>query len=309
MSAPDIQARPHRRCPRPPLGPGPHRLVPVPLGRPATAEHGRRLRHVAPLRRPDLFDRVHGLERREAGQRRRRHRTALDRRDPRTRPASGRRGPSRCDHRRPAPADSVAQAVAMVDEQMAAPRFRGVRPMGASEGSLPPADVLRALQDRGLLFEVMTHPDQLVATAKGLEQHGDLVVVIEHAGWPRNGSDDERALWAAGHRRPCGPWRQRAVQAVRPGHAAGIDGRRRPALRGSSTRSTRSASTAACSRATFPSTGCTAPSTSSTPPTRPSPRASATRPATSCSPPTPSASTAASNYDAGSTWSAPSNTA
>lgn len=96
------------------------------------------------------------------------------------------------------PADSVAQAVAMVDEQMAATRLRGVRPMGVSEASLPPADVLHALQDRGLLYEVMTHPDQLTATARGLEQHGDLVVIIEHAGWPRNGSDDERALWAAG---------------------------------------------------------------------------------------------------------------
>ncbi|WAC90126.1 amidohydrolase family protein [Mycobacterium sp. Aquia_213] len=96
------------------------------------------------------------------------------------------------------PAETVAQAVAAVDEQLAAPRLRGVRPMGVSEASLPPGDVLCALQERGLLYEVMTHPDQLVATAKGLEQHGDLVVVVEHAGWPRNGSDEERALWAEG---------------------------------------------------------------------------------------------------------------
>jgi L-fuconolactonase len=96
------------------------------------------------------------------------------------------------------PAPSVAEAVAMIDKQLAAPRLRGVRPMGVSEASLPPTEVLRALAERGLLYEVMTHPDQLVATAKGLEDHGDLVVVIEHAGWPRNDSDAERALWREG---------------------------------------------------------------------------------------------------------------
>ncbi len=96
------------------------------------------------------------------------------------------------------PTDSVAEAVAALDAQMAAPRFRGVRPMGSLEGPLPSAEVLRALQERDLVFEVMTHPDQLLATAKGLEHFGDLVVVIEHTGWPRNDSDEERALWAEG---------------------------------------------------------------------------------------------------------------
>jgi L-fuconolactonase len=96
------------------------------------------------------------------------------------------------------PTDSVAEAVAALDEQMAAPRFRGVRPMGAFEGPLPSAEVLRALQEHDLVFEVMTHPDQLLATAEGLEHFGDLVVVIEHTGWPRNDSDEERALWTEG---------------------------------------------------------------------------------------------------------------
>ncbi len=96
------------------------------------------------------------------------------------------------------PTDSVAEAVAMLDTQLEARRFRGVRPMGGPDGHLPPAEVLRALQQRGLLFEVMNHPDQLVAIARTLEDHGDLVVVIEHAGWPRNDSEEERALWAKG---------------------------------------------------------------------------------------------------------------
>ena len=96
------------------------------------------------------------------------------------------------------PSDSVAEAVAAIDEQLAAPRFRGVRPMGGTEGHLPAAEVLRALEERGLLFEVMNHPDRLVPIARGLEDHGGLVVVIEHTGWPRNDSDEERALWSDG---------------------------------------------------------------------------------------------------------------
>lgn len=99
------------------------------------------------------------------------------------------------------PTDTVAAAIAALDHQMAAARFRGVRPMGGTGTSgpaLPDTDVLHALADRGLVFEVMTHPDQLVPTARELEQHGDLTVVIEHTGWPRNTSDDERALWRRG---------------------------------------------------------------------------------------------------------------
>jgi len=94
--------------------------------------------------------------------------------------------------------DSVAEAVNALDKQMTASRFRGVRPMGPSEAALPPVEVLRALQERDLVFEVMTHPDQLLATAKSLERFGDLVVVVEHTGWPRNDSAEERALWAEG---------------------------------------------------------------------------------------------------------------
>ncbi len=65
------------------------------------------------------------------------------------------------------PTGSVAEAVALLDRQMAASRFRGVRPMGASDGPLPADDVLGALQERGLVFELMAHPDQLGAGRRG----------------------------------------------------------------------------------------------------------------------------------------------
>ncbi|MGH9090915.1 MAG: amidohydrolase family protein [Acidimicrobiales bacterium] len=98
------------------------------------------------------------------------------------------------------PAPTVAEAVALLDRQMAAPRFRGVRPMGRMEGPLPHPDVLRALEERGLVFELMAHPDQLEAAAAQLAAHDGLLVVVEHTGWPRSGSEEERALWERGVR-------------------------------------------------------------------------------------------------------------
>jgi predicted TIM-barrel fold metal-dependent hydrolase len=86
----------------------------------------------------------------------------------------------------------------MIERQMAAPRFRGVRPMGSFEGPLPPADVLAALRDRGLLFELMAHPDALSDAARGLAAVDDLTVVVEHAGWPRSAEEQERRLWDEG---------------------------------------------------------------------------------------------------------------
>ena len=43
------------------------------------------------------------------------------------------------------PTDTVAEAIELLDRQMTASRFRGVRPMGAHQGPLPDAGVLHAL--------------------------------------------------------------------------------------------------------------------------------------------------------------------
>jgi predicted TIM-barrel fold metal-dependent hydrolase len=94
--------------------------------------------------------------------------------------------------------ETVEESVELIDRQMAVARFRGVRPMGRMAGPLPPAEVLRELADRGLLFEILARPDQLEAAARGLDHHEDLVVVVEHTGWPQSGDDEERAVWHAG---------------------------------------------------------------------------------------------------------------
>jgi L-fuconolactonase len=96
------------------------------------------------------------------------------------------------------PTDTLAEAIELIDRQMTAARFRGVRPMGAHMGPLPDAGVLHALQERNLLFELMTHPDQLRVAAAQLARFDDLTVVVEHTGWPRSNSNEERALWRAG---------------------------------------------------------------------------------------------------------------
>jgi L-fuconolactonase len=96
------------------------------------------------------------------------------------------------------PTETVGEAIELLDQQMTALRFRGVRPMGRYEGPLPAAGVLEALQDRHLVFELMTHPDQLRVAAEQLTTFPDLVVAVEHTGWPRSDSGEERALWRDG---------------------------------------------------------------------------------------------------------------
>ncbi len=94
--------------------------------------------------------------------------------------------------------DTVAEAVDLIDRQMAVACFRGVRPMGRMPGPLPDAGVLRELADRGLVFELLARPDQLEVAARGLEGSDGITVVVEHTGWPQTGADDERAVWRAG---------------------------------------------------------------------------------------------------------------
>jgi predicted TIM-barrel fold metal-dependent hydrolase len=91
----------------------------------------------------------------------------------------------------------IADVERVLDEQMTSPRFRGVRPMGGMTGA-PSSEVLRALADRDLIFELMAHPDQLEDAAAAFGSHPELTIVVEHAGWPRSDEPDEFALWERG---------------------------------------------------------------------------------------------------------------
>jgi L-fuconolactonase len=96
------------------------------------------------------------------------------------------------------PTDSVADAIALLDRQMTAPRFRGVRAMGGLDRPVPDAEVLQAMQDRSLVLDLMARPDQLLHAAERLAGFDGLTVVVEHTGWPRNDTDEERELWRRG---------------------------------------------------------------------------------------------------------------
>ena len=113
----------------------------------------------------------------------------------------------------------------------------------------------------------MAHPDQLAGRRpRAWRAVDDLVVVVEHAGWPRSGADEELALWKAGMRRP----RRRSATSVvckLSGLAMPLGSMSADAFAPVARARHRgcSASTGACSPATSPSTACTAPSTSCTP--------------------------------------------
>jgi L-fuconolactonase len=96
------------------------------------------------------------------------------------------------------PTDTVADAVELLDRQMTASRFRGVRPMGPLGDPVPGGEVLDALRERNLVFELMTHPDQLRTAAARLARFDGLVIVVEHTGWPRSSSDEEKVMWRTG---------------------------------------------------------------------------------------------------------------
>lgn len=70
--------------------------------------------------------------------------------------------------------------------------------MGGLDHPVPEPAVLAGLRDRGLVFELMAHPDRLRSAASALSRVDGLAVVVEHTGWPRDDSEAERALWRDG---------------------------------------------------------------------------------------------------------------
>ena len=97
------------------------------------------------------------------------------------------------------PAGSAADTIEYLDQQAAASptRFRGVR-APAYDAGVPEPDVLRVLQERNFVLDVMTHPDKLQEAASALADFPDLTIVVEHTGWPRTSSDEEYQLWQTG---------------------------------------------------------------------------------------------------------------
>jgi L-fuconolactonase len=96
------------------------------------------------------------------------------------------------------PEHPVADTITLLDDQMQSPHFRGVRAMGLVEGGVPEPDVLRALQERNLVLDLMARAPELEFAASALADWGNLTVVIEHTGWPHTNSSEEYAAWKVG---------------------------------------------------------------------------------------------------------------
>jgi predicted TIM-barrel fold metal-dependent hydrolase len=99
------------------------------------------------------------------------------------------------------PTETIGEAIDLLDRQMSASRFRGVRPMGQNPHPVPSPEILDALAERDLVFELMAHSDELESAAHQLVGHNDACIVVEHTGWPRSDSDQEFASWKLGMER------------------------------------------------------------------------------------------------------------
>jgi predicted TIM-barrel fold metal-dependent hydrolase len=95
------------------------------------------------------------------------------------------------------PNEDIAELERQLDDQITTARFRGIRIMGEGDQAIPTPAILQALQDRGLIFELMVHPDDLARAATALDGW-ELPVVVEHIGWPRSNEPDEYELWETG---------------------------------------------------------------------------------------------------------------
>ena len=259
-----VTRHPRRRRARAPLGPGEDRLVPLPVA-PASG-HRRRARGCtgASTSTPTGPSPRSGTSRRSSTS------PPPPVPTPSTRPSSSM--PRRPSGAARTPSSAGFHRLTPPPRRSRSSTGRWRRPASAasarwaaSTSPSPTPTSCARWQDRNLVFELMTHPDQLLRAAQQLSTFDDLTVVVEHTGWPRNDSDEERALWREGMRRAGRARRQRRVQALRPRHAAGVDpGRRPPAVAGVRHRRA-SAPTAACSPAISRSIRPPAASTTSTP--------------------------------------------
>ncbi len=101
--------------------------------------------------------------------------------------------------------DGAAGILAQLDAQAGAPGLRGVR---ASAGLDLDTDagqaLLGALQDRGLVYDLVVHPEGMEAAAAALAAFPDLTVVVEHTGWPLAQDPEHAAVWRNGMTRLAG---------------------------------------------------------------------------------------------------------
>jgi L-fuconolactonase len=97
------------------------------------------------------------------------------------------------------PEAPLRDVVGQLQSQQESPNFRGVRAGGEVDHDGPGVtDLLRELRDRRLVYDVMLHPEHMASAARAFERVDDLVVVVEHTGWPLAEDDAHFRLWRSG---------------------------------------------------------------------------------------------------------------
>lgn len=92
-----------------------------------------------------------------------------------------------------------AELVAQLETQQRASRFRGIRVSDGMDYASPRArTILNALQESGLVYDLVVHPEHMLDTARALEPFGSLTVVVEHTGWPLSEDDAHVRQWREG---------------------------------------------------------------------------------------------------------------
>jgi predicted TIM-barrel fold metal-dependent hydrolase len=97
-----------------------------------------------------------------------------------------------------APHAEPATALAQLDTQGASPRFRGVRSSEMDHESATAKAVLGWLQERGLVYDLVVHPGDMLSVARSLESFDSLTVVVEHTGWPLSEEPAHFDRWREG---------------------------------------------------------------------------------------------------------------
>jgi predicted TIM-barrel fold metal-dependent hydrolase len=100
------------------------------------------------------------------------------------------------------PDAALVDIAAELDEQAQVPLFHGIRTTTPIDYTAPKAaDMLRLFAERGLVYDVVTHPAAMAAVAHRLEASPDATYVIEHTGWPLFEDDGAHtAQWREGMR-------------------------------------------------------------------------------------------------------------
>lgn len=97
--------------------------------------------------------------------------------------------------------DATAGFAAMeatLDREMRHPAYRGIRLLGGADYEAPDiARLFACLAERGLVYDAVASPGAIAATARGLVRVPDLVVMMEHSGWPLRFDEAGFGQWHA----------------------------------------------------------------------------------------------------------------